>query len=254
MIILKFCFLQRAVGQNFGFPTTTSQVGAMGPSPYEEDFARCYNPAYSWLTGWYDNFLLEYTAPTSVCLQGVGNFATDKPVTANDEYIAVRITDMNNELYYYIGYNHQVDWQANTGQDINQVVIYETPIQDSPVPVGTGALETTTLVDSLSDSESWMLGSLGITVTVDTIDITNPGDGACITINAMPTAMPTGAPTTMPTGEQTACISRSTKSPGKGKGMKMRKTTKTAAPTGCLETKSPGKGKGKMRRRKGRKQ
>ena len=66
-----------------------------------------------------------------------------------------------------------------------------------------------------------------------------------------PSSSPSSSPSTTPSAQPslsnapTFCFSRSTKSPGKGKGgkgRKMRKTTKTAAPTGCLETKSPGKG------------
>ena len=75
-----------------------------------------------------------------------------------------------------------------------------------------------------------------------------------------PSAQPSSSPSAQPTVSSeptiTECLSRSTKSPGKGKGKGGKKTTKTASPTGCLETKSPGKGKGKMRRRggKGKKQ
>ena len=80
--------------------------------------------------------------------------------------------------------------------------------------------------------------------------------------SAQPSVSPSSSPSAQPTISNeptiTECLSRSTKSPGKGKGgkgMKMRKTTKTAAPTGCFQTKAPGKGMmmgGKGMKRKGR--
>ena len=81
----------------------------------------------------------------------------------------------------------------------------------------------------------------------------NPSSSA--TPSAQTSSSPSAQPSSSPSAQPT-CLKRSTKSPGKGKGRKMRKTTKTAAPTGCLETKSPGKGmmggKGMMMRGKGR--
>ena len=99
---------------------------------------------------------------------------------------------------------------------------------------------------------------------------TQPSTMPSVAPSAQPTFSPSSQPSVTPSVTPSAdptmsnvptisdCLKRSTKSPGKGKGMKMRKTTKTAGPTGCLETKSPGKGmmmmggKGMMRGKEGR--
>ena len=101
--------------------------------------------------------------------------------------------------------------------------------------------------DSANGNDAWLEWRVGLSPSSspssNPSSSVTPSEQPSTSPSAQTSTSPLSQPSSTPSSAQpTSCLKRSTKSPGKGKGMKMRKTTKTAAPTGCLETKSPGKG------------
>eukprot|EP00526_Cylindrotheca_closterium_P002346 CAMPEP_0113639918 /NCGR_PEP_ID=MMETSP0017_2-20120614/20947_1 /TAXON_ID=2856 /ORGANISM="Cylindrotheca closterium" /LENGTH=903 /DNA_ID=CAMNT_0000551167 /DNA_START=18 /DNA_END=2730 /DNA_ORIENTATION=+ /assembly_acc=CAM_ASM_000147 len=199
------------VGLSHSADTTDANVqygdrtGMMGISYYVDDgparAKMCFNPAKSYILGWYSDKNLDIGASTPpFCGQLVG--VSNYPTIAGDEKVVLKIPDTSTD--YYVGYNHAMGFNEGTNEAANQVTI----VSQDPTFGSWSYLEA-----RLSVGEEYIISNIlgsGDDLTIKVVQIdTSAGGYAEVQVvqgtqtcpSSFPSNVPSLAPSTDPSSE-----------------------------------------------------
>ncbi|KAL7465203.1 hypothetical protein ACHAXS_005531, partial [Conticribra weissflogii] len=194
------------IGHNLNFAhsneagTYGDQTGMMGYSYAASDTSMCFNGAKSWQAGWYaDKEVTVNSADgkAATCFSGDIHGIVDYPTATT---VLVKVQDDTNQWDYFVNFNAQKDFNAQTQEAGNQVTVTRTVQAEQR-----DTYVESELVAKLEAQASFAFNNYNLQVgDIDTVagkaqvTILPDGQTACAITTSAPTQAPSPAPSLRP--------------------------------------------------------